>query len=347
MNKNSIKIIENIKRKIDFYLPQRLNQQKIKYFINKIKFNFDLNALNKNFNEPARDFLFRGGKRWRPILFLLTVKLFGKNYKKYLNIAAAIEIAHNATLIIDDIEDNSLLRRNEPTCHIKFGLDTALNTGILLHFIPLKILLKSNLPSKQLQKISSIYIEEIINVHFGQTIDIYWHKKFPQNINISQYMEMCRLKTGGLVKMPLRIACALAQKNKNTEKQLSHFGELIAIAFQIKDDVLDLIDNKNLGKTFGNDITEGKISFPVILALKKLTSAKSKRLIQILKIHTRDKKLISEAIELINKSGAIEESLKFANKLIDKAWQNIENILPQNSTKEEFKKFILSLTKRI
>lgn len=339
-------MIKKIETEIGRYFPKKWREKDAAYFIGKPRFQIDINALNGNFNEPARDFIFRGGKRWRPVLFLLTLKLFGTKYENYLDIASAIELAHNATLIIDDIEDNASLRRGRPACHKIFGVDTAVNSGVLLHLLPLNILLKSKLTKQRRAKLYQIYAEEIINVYFGQTIDISWHKKFPKNIGVEKYMEMCRLKTGGLARMALRMACVLSGKNGEVERKFARFGELLGIAFQIKDDVLDLTADGGFGKSYGNDIIEGKISLPVVLAIKSLNPAEKKRLIKILGLRAKTEKSISEAIRLIKKSGAIEKSLKYADELAEKSWKSIEKNIPKGPAKEKFKEITYFSVKR-
>lgn len=342
-------MINEIEKTIEKYFPQKWSQKDVKFWMGDPIFDVDVEAINKNLNLPLRDFLLRGGKRWRPMLFLTTLDLFGLNWKKYLDIAFALELVHNATLIIDDIEDGAKLRRGKPTCHKIFGLDTAINTGAFAHFLPIRILqTKKGLSSNKRARIAGIYNEEIINVYFGQTLDIYWHKN-PKDIKKSEYLEMCRLKTGGLVRMAVRMACALAGKDAKLENAFKDFAELVGIAFQIKDDALEFTSNeKTFGKSFGNDITEGKMSLPVVLALEKSNKKSGDRLKNILQSHTRNKKLIKEAFEIIKKTGAVKEAVEYANKLIDGAWNNLEPILPTNRKKEleDFKNLTYFLVKR-
>ncbi len=102
------------------------------------------------------------------------------------------------------------------------------------------------------------------------------------------------------------------------------------------------------GKSFGNDITEGKISLPVIFALQRLSEKEKNHLTKILSLHTKKKKLINDAMKIIKKSGAVKDSLKYAENLIDKAWQDIEPYLPRDREKEveDFKAITYSLVKR-
>lgn len=309
---------------IQKYFPTKWSCTNISYFTGKKRFEIDCTSLNKNLNIPIRDFVLRGGKRLRPVLFLTCLEAFGLNYKKYFDFAAIIELLHNGTLILDDIEDNGILRRGLPTCHLKFGIDTATNVGMSLHLLPLKILLakRKELGEKKELKIWQIVTEELINVSFGQGLDIYWHKnKSLDNISVNRYLEMVRLKTGSLMRMSVRLACVLADQDEKNIKMFKKFAETIGMAFQIIDDALDLTSPEDkFGKAYGNDITEGKLSLPVIFSLKKIDGKKKDRLIEILRKHTRDRKLTKEAIAIIKETGSVKKSIRFANKLVDDAW---------------------------
>jgi len=221
-----------------------------------------------------------------------------------------------------------ILRRGKPTCHINFGLDVATNTGIGLHVLPLRLLLeKSNkLNQKQQIRIWEAYAEELINLTFGQGLDIFWHRNPDKNktISVEKYLEMVCLKTGSLMRMSLRLACAIAETSRETEDAFKVFAEDIGIAFQIIDDSLDLTSqDTKFGKAYGNDITEGKLSLPVICALE--TSDNGDRLVEILSLHTTNKKLLTEAISIITDSGSLKKSLTFANEMIDQSWKKLES----------------------
>lgn len=343
------KILQEIEKKIIGYFPEKWSDKDVLFWIGEKRFKIDSEALNKNLNNPIRDFILRGGKRWRPVLFLSSLNLFGLDWKKYLDVAAALEIAHNGTLMIDDIEDRAELRRGEPTIHRIFGIDAAINAGNTMYFLPLRILEERQYKNgEQRLKILQIYSEEMINVHFGQTIDIKWHNK-PTEVSVEEYLEMCRLKTGGLSRMAVRMACVLADKNEEFENSFKKFAELAGIAFQIKDDALEFEGKQKLfGKSFGNDISEGKMSLPVILALKKVSKKDKNKLLKTLKIHTKNRLLIKNAMNVIKKSGAVEESLQYAENLVDKDWKNIQPYLPKDKEEEleDFKKITYSLVKR-
>jgi geranylgeranyl pyrophosphate synthase len=320
-------MIDELEKVINKYFPATLTEKEILFFLKKVGFEIDVSAVNANLNLPIRDFVLRGGKRLRPVLFMQTLELFGVDYKKYKDFAVSIELLHNGTLILDDIEDDGELRRGKPTCHRKFGIDTAVNVGGALYIMPLMILQNNskNLTAAQKLKINQIYTEELINLSFGQSIDIYWHNHPNINVSKDEYLEMVRLKTGSLMRMSLRMACVIAGKDGKIESCFKDFAEKIGMAFQIKDDALDLTSkDERFGKSFGNDISEGKISLPVVLALESASLKDKKNLVEILSLHTRNKAMIRQAVNIINNTQAVEKSIKFANELVDQAWKRIE-----------------------
>ncbi|MSR75969.1 MAG: polyprenyl synthetase family protein [Candidatus Ryanbacteria bacterium] len=315
-----IKDIEKILRQ---YYPTHWSKKDIEFFLGKRHLAVLSRSADQGLNQPIRDLLFRGGKRIRPTLFLMLLQAFGLNYKKYLPYAYFLENIHNGTLVFDDIEDGSMLRRGHPTCYLRYGIDTAVNVGAAMHFMPLVLLLKKNqlITTKQQLRIYKIYSEELINLHFGQAADIYWHKTHPNHINFNEYIEMTRLKTGSLMRMSVRLACAVSNRSAEEERKLAEFAELAGIAFQIKDDLLDLeaVDRKKFGKLLGNDISEGKLSLPVLFALKKLNNRDRKKLHNILKMHTLEKGVINDAIILIKKTDAMHRARKIGDHYLIKS----------------------------
>ena len=233
-------------------------------------------------------------------------------------------------MVVDDIEDDAILRRGKPCLHKTFGTDTAINAGNAMYFLPLKILLKKkNLTNGQKIRLMDIYCEEMINVHFGQSLDIDWHK------NPKKQHKHKRIH--GDVQTENRISrenehsfCLRpSQQEQKIEKAYGKFAESVGIAFQIKDDILDLTGDKKFGKSFGNDITEGKFSLPVIFALKNLEKDKKENLLKILKLHTRNIREIKEAIKIIKESKAVEKSMNYADRLGALAWNELERYIPK------------------
>jgi len=321
-------MIHEIEAALAAYFPASWHAEHTARYIGHAGLFRDTDVLSRSINEPARDFIFRPGKRLRPILFLSLLKAFGMDYKKHMDIACLIEIVHNGTLVIDDIEDDSLLRRGLPTLHRKFGMDLAINAGMTMHFLPLIPLLsdRSDMSPRQVVRLFRIYSQELIRLYFGQAADICWHRHCRRGPDRDEYLEMCRLKTGSLMRLSVRFASVIAGRDDHTEAALVRWAETAGIAYQIRDDVLDLTtDNGAFGKSFGNDVTDGKMSLPVILALEELAgTAEGQRLLDILEMHTRDVERIREAYSLIHKTRAVSSATHYAENLLDTAGRAIK-----------------------
>jgi geranylgeranyl pyrophosphate synthase len=159
---------------------------------------------------------------------------------------------------------------------------------------------------------------------------------------------MCAYKTGTLARMSAKMAAVLAGANRPLINNLGRFAESIGVAFQMQDDILDLTEQEFAQKKggVGQDITEGKRSLIVIYTLKRAQNADRNRLIEILNIHTSDRKLRAEAIALMEKYGAIEYVKDTAARLVEKSWNEAEKLLPDSQAKEKLKAFAEFLIKR-
>ncbi|NYT03160.1 MAG: polyprenyl synthetase family protein, partial [Candidatus Methanofastidiosa archaeon] len=273
--------------------------------------------------------------------------------KKISDFLVIPEIAHNGTIIIDDIEDGADLRRGKPALHKVYGEDIAINCGNAMYFLPLQVVdeHKGKIEIDILQRVYSIYLEEMRNLHYGQALDITWHKGLlKKEPNVGEYLQMTAFKTGTLARMAARMAVALSEKDEETEDRFGRFAESIGIAFQIQDDLLDLTttekEREAFGKSYGNDISEGKRSLAVIYSLLSLEKTKRDRLVKILNSHTKEKKIIEEAINLIKETGSIEISRETANKIVLESWKEIERDLEESEAKLYLKAFSEFLIKR-
>lgn len=259
------------------------------------------------------------------------------------NFIANNMIVHNS-IIVDDVEDNADLRRGKPAMHKIFGVDIAINAGNFMYFLPFLALIKNKdrFDSKILIRAYGACLQELIRIHAGQGSDIVWHKGLANadNITENEYLQMCSYKTGVLPRLAARLAVIFANGNKELEDKLGKFGESLGIAFQLKDDILNLQPTEKWGKEFGEDIAEGKRTLIVICTLKKASEEDRKRLIEILRMHTKDKKLIEEAIQIIKKYKAIQYAEEFAEKMIKQAWEQADKLLKESEAKEKLKEFV-------
>ena len=341
-----------IDKTIEKYIPRKFDEKSVFFEVCPPRYTYNLEALNKAVAEPIWEFLDRGGKRWRPALFLLIIEALGKNPEEFLDFAIIPEVIHNGTIMIDDIEDSSEMRRGKPCTYRIYGIDIAINAGNAMYYLPLVTLIKNRdkLSKEKLSRLYEIYVQEMINLSFGQAMDIAWHKGLANadEIDVEDYMQMCAYKTGTLARMAAKMAAVLADANEELVEKLGRFAEAIGVAFQMQDDILDLTSEEFAQKKGGRgqDITEGKRTLMVIYTLKRASENDRKRLIEILNMHTTDQKLRDEAIAIMEKYNAIEYAKNYAKKLVNESWNDIKALLPPSSAKEKLKAFANYLIER-
>ncbi|MDJ0270024.1 MAG: polyprenyl synthetase family protein [Aigarchaeota archaeon] len=318
-------------------VPQEFDIRSLLSYLGEPKYEYELVAVNEGITKPFWDLITRGGKRWRPALMLLTYQALGGKLEQVIEYAAIPEIIHNATLIVDDVEDNSQMRRNKPCIHRIYGVDIAINAGNTLYYLPILYILK-NVEEGKRCRILQAYVRQMTYLSIGQAMDIAWHRGLMGEISENQYLQMCAFKTGSVSKFAVELACIFADADAKTTAALSDFGETVGVAFQIQDDLLNLVgEEAKYGKEVGGDITEGKRTLMVVYALRNLPADERERLKQILDKHTTDKREIEEAISLIKKSGAIEYAQKVARRLMLESWARADEVLPPSDAKNNLR----------
>lgn len=344
LKKRKVKIDSKMRQ----FLPKELNLAQMEKICGKAKYEYDLKSAKQSIHMPIWELLDRGGKRWRPALFLIIAKAFGAKEEKLLDLSIIPEIVHNGTLMIDDIEDNSDLRRGKSAIHKIHGNDIAINAGTAMYYLPLIALKqhKSDFSPKTINAAYEIYAQEMINLAYGQGFDIYWHKGGKTDVTEGMYLQMCAFKTGTLARMAAKLGALFAGANQKQIDLAGEFAESIGIAFQIQDDILNLVGTKEYGKEIGGDISEGKRTLIIIRAFSKLAPNQGRRLIEILNSHTKNQLIIGEAISLIRGTDALEYCSNRARKLVKDAWKKFSFVLKDSPAKAELKEFADYLIER-
>jgi geranylgeranyl pyrophosphate synthase len=288
------------------------------------------------FTEPGRDLLMRGGKRWRPLVMVLTCRAFGGG-NRAIPLTPLVELPHNGSLIIDDIEDKSLERRGKPAVHLLYGSDLAINAGNLLYFLPTYLIDRADFPPEQKNLLYSGYCEDMRRLHLGQGLDILWHNQHDRVPSVKEYLQMCRFKTGSLSRMAGRFGALAAGKTREESLESASIWEDMGVAFQIADDIKNLTTG-NPGKERGDDIVEGKKSLPVILHYKK--SPETRKILADCFLEARQRGIkegrhsIEKAIDLIVSSGSLKEAEAMGQALLESAMERINKVLPAGSNRE-------------
>lgn len=331
---------KKIDHEIENFFPRKISSKWVKKYFEKIEFVFDSKTIDSSVVVPVWDFLGRGGKRWRPALMLLCCEAVGGSKKNCMPFSVIPELAHSGSLVADDIEDNSDLRRGKPSLHKIFGLDLAVNVSSLLYFLPmLKLLEKSSLREKQKILLYEVFVAEMVKLSFGQAMDIFWHQGKKSAVSEKEYLQMCVYKTGTLSRLAAKFGAIIGGAKKEQVDALGDFGSTIGVAFQIQDDILNLSSAKKIGKVFGEDIKEGKRSLLVIHALNNSSPADAKKLLEILNLHTSDESKIRVAISIIETAGSFGYAKKTAANLVEDSWKKLDKQIPDSPSKKTLREF--------
>ena len=281
------------------------------------------------------DFLNRGGKRVRPYLMLTVIEAFNGNYKKGLEIASGIELFHNFTLVHDDIEDGSELRRGKPCIHIMYGIPLAINAGDGIFVHVLKAISVSNLSCEQKQKVMDYLTHGFIQVLNGQGYELGWIHENKWDLSEEDYFKMAIGKTGELIATSAKVGAFLGGANNDEILEMESFGLEIGLAFQIQDDVLNLVgEEEKYKKEIGGDIREGKRTLIVMDAIKKLEAREKNELIKILSAKENSKEEIEYAINLMKKTGSIDYAKQYAEELVERAKKRLSVVKNDEKRKE-------------
>ncbi len=249
----------------------------------------------KNLYDPINYILSLGGKRVRPMLALMAANLFTDNIEKAIKPALAIEIFHNFSLLHDDLMDKSDTRRGKPTVHKKWNNNIAILSGDAMLIESYKYI--AQVPENTLPEILNIFSNMAIDVCKGQQLDMDYEEKI--DVTEAEYLEMIRLKTGALIASALKIGAVMAGAQPSDADLLYDFGIHIGLAFQLRDDILDVYGNQStFGKNIGEDIVNNKKTFLLLRALKTANPQQRQELERWIAMTEFDK---DEKIEAVKK----------------------------------------------
>jgi octaprenyl-diphosphate synthase len=273
----------------------------------------------------------RKGKQVRPILVLLTARMLGNITNDTYIAASLIELLHTATLVHDDVVDDSSVRRGFFSINALWKNKIAVLVGDYL--LAKGLLLAIDNKKYDFLEILSNAVKLMSE---GELLQIQKARKL--DISEEVYFEIIKQKTASLISSACAIGAASVTDDQNTIKKLAQFGEKIGIAFQIKDDLFDYGDDE-IGKPRGIDIREKKMTLPLIYTLNNCSKSEKSRIINTVKNHNRDKKRVRKLIEFIKEQGgtdyAISKMEEYKNAAIE-----IISTLPEN----EARKSLIDLT---
>ncbi len=291
-------------------------------------------ALSDNLNpyldlvsEVAGHLLFSGGKRLRPLLMVLSARLCGYtgNYEK--TFSSALEYLHTATLLHDDLVDEATLRRGKEVAHSNWGNSITVLVGDYLLARALSI-------SAGTGKLRVIQILAELTENMSQGEVHQLMRKGDINLKEEEYLEVIRRKTAMLFEAACRVSAIIADAPHESEKALADYGHNLGIAFQMADDLFDYtLTTSDLGKEVGADLREGKLTLPVIYALRKTTVDDKELMIKIIQDQNFSVEDFKTLIELLDKHGGLAYTQKVAAAYIDSAKKAL-SIFEPSQTKD-------------
>ncbi|XP_076369059.1 terpene synthase-like isoform X2 [Tachypleus tridentatus] len=223
-------------------------------------------------------------------------------------IGEVVQMLHNASLLIDDIEDSSCLRRGVPVAHHIFGVASTINTANYVYFLGLEKLLKLGKPEATV-----VYAEQLLELHRGQGMEIYWRDNFVCPTE-EEYKHMVKRKTGGLFGLAVR----LMQLFSDNKSDFTMLIGIMGLYFQIRDDYANLrSDEYTNNKGYCEDLTEGKFSYPIIHAIR--SHPEDPQMINIIRQRTQDVEIKKYSVDLMEKLGSFEYTRKTLEELDQEA----------------------------
>ena len=275
--------------------------------------------------EPCKSLIALGGKRWRPLLLVLCAEharsFYGTRSRltesETYSIAPLVEFVHTASLIHDDIEDSSDMRRGKPAAHIAYGIDAALNAASWLYFEAPVCIDRLTASPEIKAKLYALYTNEVRRLHLGQAADILWHKNRELFPSLEEYSAMVQNKTGTLASLAAKAGIFAGGGSDEEIERAGKTAAEIGQAFQILDDVQNLTTG-NPGKKRGDDIVEGKKSLPVLLHIESHPEDKTRIAEYFAEAQKNgiNSPAVEACISLIERSGAVEQAFAKGKALV-------------------------------
>jgi geranylgeranyl diphosphate synthase type II len=274
---------------------------------------------------PVKYVLVGGGKRIRPVITLLACEAVGGDANSALHAGAGIEILHNFTLVHDDIMDHAETRRGRLTVHKKWDENVALLSGDALLAFAYRALLRTK--SSHIQEISRIFTEGVVNICEGKALDKEFETR--HRVHVNEYLMMIEKKTGKLVSIAAQLGALIGNASISDLEALRRYGEHVGRAFQIQDDLLDIVaDEKEFGKTIGGDLVEGKKTFLLLEALRRAKGEQKKMLQRIFTNGGVPKKQVPTFRLIYEETGAMDSAKKRIESDITEAKNQLTSLTP-------------------
>ena len=248
--------------------------------------------------QVSRYIIAAGGKRLRPSLLLLTCGALGYKNSQKFNLAAVVEFIHTATLLHDDVVDDSALRRGNATANETFGNPASVLVGDFLYSRAFQMMVDA-----QNMRVMEVLADATNVIAEGEVLQLM--NMHNANLDEAGYLQVIRSKTAKLFEASAKVGAILAGSTSEIEEICAVYGQALGTAFQVIDDVLDYTgDVAVMGKNLGDDLREGKITLPLIVAMQRGTDSQKNVIGKA--IETGDVSMLGQVIDIVKTTGALE-----------------------------------------
>jgi geranylgeranyl diphosphate synthase, type I len=338
---------------------KKIIDEELNIFFDKKIEEIDSLFIKQNY-EFLKEYITTGGKRLRSISTIMSYIAFGgKDVKKIIPASLAVELQHAYSLILDDIMDEDMYRRNNPGLNkklkdyylenfkdinydgelfsktsTKYAVSYGMMLGSITDLLCKKLLLEMDENDEIKNKCAKIIVDNNLTIFHGQMLDV--HMEIEKEVSINDYMQMISRKTSPFFYGALGIGAMLAGATDEDLRKIKEFGLFSSMAFQIQDDIIDINSDMDKGNTFASDIIKGKRTLIVIHCLENSTDEKQNELIKILDKNNNSDEEIEKAISILNESDSIDYAKKVAQEYLEKSQTALEKINMSNEGKKFF-----------
>ncbi|MDC8783979.1 octaprenyl diphosphate synthase [Roseateles koreensis] len=288
-------------------------------------------------NQIAGYIVHAGGKRMRPKLVLLFANALGYTRPERFELAAVVEFIHTATLLHDDVVDESSLRRGKKTANALFGNAASVLVGDFLYSRAFQMMVSVNR-----LRVLEVLAEATNVIAEGEVLQLM--NMHDPDISVDSYLRVIRYKTAKLFEASARLGAVLADASAEIEEACASYGRALGTAFQLVDDVLDYEgDSTALGKNVGDDLREGKTTLPLLIAMER-GSPDQRQLLRHAIEHGEQERL-AEIVAIVRETGALEATRAAARKEAERARECL-NLLPDSDWRESLLEFAAQSVER-
>lgn len=307
----------------------------------------DVPQFTRTMIKPVREIVDRGGKSWRSYAALACCDIVGGDSRQYVQWLAMPELMHVGSLIVDDVQDKSTIRRGGPTAHLVYGEALAINAGTACYFMGQKLLVGRQMSAANKLRLYDLYFESLRAGHAGQALDLDGvDAEMPRAVEQGggswledRVLAIHRLKTAVPAASLSRMGAVVGGGSEAQIDGIGRFFESVGLAFQIVDDVLNLRGFKGDLKSRGEDIAHGKVTLPVAKAMARLARDDRAWLWQCVQAKSDDRGQIEAVIAKLEACGAIEACATEARELVESAWQALDPLVEDSLPKVMLRAF--------